>query len=85
MQTAHTEQNLLKFKMIPFLSESPLVRSPIVVLCAVDPVVGVEGDLLALHVPLAHHAHKAAMMEHKVPDTQRVIRTHIASTLCTAA
>ena len=61
------------------------MRSPVVVLCAEDPVVGVEGDLLTLHVPLAHHAHQAAVMEHQVPDTQGVIRTNIASTLCTAA
>ena len=61
------------------------MRSPVVVLCAVDPVIDVEGDLLALHVPLAHHAHQTAMMEHQVPDTQRVIRTNITSTFSTAA
>ena len=59
---------------------------PVIVLCAVDPVVGVEGDLLALHVPLAHSALQAAVMEHQViPDTQSIVRTDIFSAGGTAA
>ena len=37
---------------------------PVIVLCAINPVVGVEGDLLTLHVPLAHSALQAPVMEH---------------------
>ena len=59
---------------------------PVIVLCAVDPVVCVEGDLLALHVPLAHDALQAPVMKHQViPDTQSIVRTHIFSACGAAA
>ena len=56
---------------------------PLVVLTAVDSVLAVQYDGLALHVPLAHLACEAPVMVELISDCKRVVWTDIFSTFCT--